>query len=107
MTLEHGKTKELKLGYWCDNQRRNKAQLSQERKKKLEKIGFRFGGKKRRCREEEGAVCITLLMHTSIPHTHCRSCFHNEHGMEWTTIFVSKYNNNNFLKRRCFYYYYI
>jgi hypothetical protein len=44
VTVEHGKTKELKLGQWCGQQKRKKAQLSQERREKLDGIKFVWSG---------------------------------------------------------------
>ena len=42
VTVEHGKTKELELGVWCYRLRGRRAQLSQEQREKLEKIGVRL-----------------------------------------------------------------
>ena len=58
MTLEHGKTKELKLRTWCDNQRRRKAQMSQERKEKLDSIKFVWDCEDHFWKQNYNALCM-------------------------------------------------
>ena len=58
VTLEHGKTKELKLGRWCDRQRTRKAQMSQERKEKLDSIKFVWDALDYDWKQNYNALCM-------------------------------------------------
>merc|ERR1711871_823077 len=58
VTLEHGMKKELNLGNWCRWQRKRKAQLSQERKDKLDSIKFVWDVEDHSWNQNYNALCM-------------------------------------------------